>query len=121
MMTASKADPQFNMCRICTPIKRTRNLQATPLEDYQHRKPAHNTSAKKAYEHPCSPTQRALQVCITGWSQAALFRANSCRVTTAVNSGVSARVSRTFDYPQVFLIACMSGSVLGHELVLLIS
>jgi hypothetical protein len=44
------------------------------------RKPAHKTSAKKTYEHPtCSPTQRALQVYITGWSQAALFRANSCR------------------------------------------
>jgi hypothetical protein len=55
---------------ICTPIKWMRNLQATPLEDYQHRKPAHNMSTKKAHEYPmCSFTQRALQVyrtdCVT--------------------------------------------------------
>jgi hypothetical protein len=42
--------------------------------------PPETTTAKKAYEYPtCSLTQRVLQVCITGWYQVALFRANSCR------------------------------------------
>jgi hypothetical protein len=126
--------------RIYIRNKWTRNLQAAPLRDYQHRirpphwepttmkrtphtmgipslphrlcrKPAHKTSAKRIYEYPtCAPrngrfkstspvasqagsqnvrkedlrvssphAMGSLRVHISGWSQAALFRANSCR------------------------------------------